>query len=840
MKFKLLIFFIIINVNVWGQKIKIYGTISTPDKNNIPGVTIRAANTNYITTSDPQGYYELKVYANRKYKIIYSNIGYKTDTLIIKVGTKNFAKNIELISTDYGLNPIYTIANSIDEGGMQRISSRNLSVLPDVSGNAVETLIKTSMGVSSNNELSSQYNVRGGNFDENLIYVNGIEIYRPFLVRSGQQEGMSFINSDLVGSIKFSAGGYGVQYDDKISSVLDITYKTPEKFFANATINLLGGKAHIENVSKNKKLYFIAGIRYKRSRYLFNTFDVKGDYKPVFSDFQTFSTYKINQKLSVSFLGNITSNIYSFIPTFSESEFGTFNQRMKISVYYDGKERDTYQTLFGALTLNYKAKDNLRFRLNSSSYYTNEAEKYDISAYYWLNEAATQSDSTHAVGDSVLNLGYGGYISHARNYLNALINDIELKSYLSTNNHFLQFGIKYKREQINDQMNEWKYIDSAGYSINSQRQYSINQVNIYKSVKAKNFLTINRLNAYIQDNFTFNAATTKIKLRYGLRASINDYNKQLLISPRLSMLISPSWDKNWFFRISTGIYYQPPFYRELRRFDGTLVKNQTAERAIHFVAGAYHTLKIWNRPFKLSSEIYYKKLDNLIPYELDNLSIRYYADEKSHGYATGIDFKLYGEFVPGTDSWVSLSFLKTMEDIYNDSYNIYLDKNGNRTFNKYEIADTTTIYPGYLPRPSDQRINLSIFFQDYVPGHKNFKVNLAYFFGTSVPFGPPEKGRYLAVLRSAAPYLRGDIGFSFLLKNPKKKYPNKKFLKPFYSIWGQLEIFNFMGIRNIASYNWVELVPNTSNPYPISYQTIAVPNRLTGRLLNLKITFNFK
>ncbi|MEA3450912.1 MAG: hypothetical protein U9Q83_03305, partial [Bacteroidota bacterium] len=498
-----------------------------------------------------------------------------------------------------------------------------------------------------------------------------------------------------------------------------------------------------------------------------------------------------------------------------------------------------YQTLFGALIFKYKATDNLRFKLSSSTYYTNEAEKYDIAAYYWLNEAASNTDSTHSAGDSILNIGYGGYISHARNYLNALINDLEFKTYFSTGNHFFQAGIKYKREQIDDIMSEWKYVDSAGYSINPNRVYSDENIYVYKSIKAENHLTINKINVFFQDNFSFNIGLTKTKVTFGLRASYNDYNNELLFSPRLSSLISPNWDKDWFFRFSSGIYYQPPFYREIRRFDGSLVENQQSERAIHFVFGAYHTMKIWNRPFKFSTEIYYKKLDNIIPYELDNLRIRYYADQKAHGYATGIDFKLYGEFVPGTDSWVSLSLLKTMEDIENDTYNIYLDVDGLQTYNRYEIVDTQAVFPGYIPRPSDQRVNVSIFFQDYIPGHENFKVNLTYFFGTSLPFGPPEAGRYLATLRSAFPYIRGDIGFSFLLKDPKKMY-NSSFLNSFNSIWAQLEIFNFMGIKNTAAYDWVEIVPNTSNPFPLNYQTIAIPNKLTGRILNLKVIFNFK
>jgi hypothetical protein len=837
MKKILIVIFLIFNVSAFGQKFRFYGIIRNSQAQTIPSVTIRAAGTNYFTQSDPAGRFELKLPANRKYKIIVSAIGFASDTFDIYMN-KNIKRNIIIKKSDIGLNPIYAIANSIDESGMERISTTSLSVLPDISGNGVETLIKSSMGVSSNNELTSQYNVRGGSFDENLIYVNGIQIYRPFLVRSGQQEGMSFINSDLVQSIKFSAGGFGAEYGDKMSSVLAIKYKIPKKFESSANVSLLGARAYIANISKNKKFTFLAGLRYKRSSYLFNTFEVKGDYKPIFTDFQIYTTYKFNNKFKISFLGNTASNIYSFQPSFSRSDFGSFTQRLTINVAYDGKEKDKYQTLFGALIFDYKVNNKVHLKFFSSSYYTNEAEKYDIYASYWLNEAASKSDSVHNAGDSVLNLGVGGYLTHARNYLNAMINEASFVAYKQSYKNLLQFGIKYKREQIYDILNEWKYIDSAGYSINPQHYYPQNAIYIYSSSKASNTLITNRFKMFLQDEYSFYIQSTKIKLKFGIRFSYNDYNHQALLSPRFSSLLTPKWTNAWYFRFSTGVYYQPPFYREFRKFDGSLVKNQKAQRAIHFVAGAYHSMKIWGRPFKFSSEIFYKKLDHLIPYELDNLQIRYYADEISHGYAAGVDFKLYGEFVRGTDSWISISLLKTMEDIENDYYYEYLDANGKVTYNRYQIADTLVKYPGYIPRPSDQRINIGLYFQDYVPGHQNMKVNLAYFFGTPLPFGPPERGRYLAVLRSAYPYIRGDIGFSFLLKSPLRTFPKGNILRNFKSIWMQIEIFNFMGIRNIANYDWVELVPNTSNPMPVNYETIAVPNRLTGRLFNVKLIFN--
>ena len=838
-KIAFIVIILTLTLNVFSQKIKIYGHISTYTGDALPNVILRTIDSKYFATSDPKGYYEIILPANKEFTFVISSMGFSSDTITVKTEEKSFERNFIMKSTDITLDPIEAIAHSINKSGMERLSTRNLSVLPDISGNAVETLIKTSMGVSSNNELSSQYNVRGGNFDENLIYVNGIEIYRPFLVRSGQQEGLSFINSDLVDDVQFSAGGFGAEYDDKMSSVLDVKYKKPIDFKASITAGILIQQAYLEGISKNNKFQYIAGIRHKESAYLLKTLEVKGDYKPKFSDFQTYLNYSFNNRLSISFLGNAASNIYNFEPTVSRSDFGSFSQRYTLNVAYDGKEQDKYNTLFGAVALQFMPKKNISLKLSNSFFYTDESEKFDILASYWLNEAASQADSTHSLGDSITNLGVGAYLSHARNFLNAAIYESSANIAISNGNNFFKAGIKYKREYIFDFLSEWKYIDSAGYSITPEHIQSDTALFIYKTIKGQNQMMTNRFNLYMLDAFDFKLNETKFKLTGGLRFSYNDYNNQFLVSPRFSALIEPNWSSKWFFRTSWGYYYQPPFYREIRMFDGTIVPNQKAQRAIHYVVGAYHTMKIWGRPFKFSTEIYYKDLDNIIPYEIENLRIRYYADQRAKGFAAGADFKLYGEFVPGTDSWVSLSFLKTMEDIIGDHYNVYYDKNGNVTYNKYEIVDTVTIYPGYIPRPSDQLMNFSFYFQDYVPGHENYKVNLTLFFGTPLPYGPPERGRYLATYRAGTPYIRADIGFSFLLKDPMREYPKGSFGSWFKSAWLQVEIFNFMGVRNIAGYDWVELVPNTSNPSPVYYQSVGIASHLTGRLLNFKLIVKF-
>ncbi len=830
-----------VSLNLFGQKIKLSGVVTNESGEKMTGVIIRAYGNDEtaFASTDNLGYYELKLSANTDYQIFLSFMAVVKDSVFISTKDAGFKKDFVIPNSDYELNPIYAISNSIDETGMERISSKSLTVLPDISGNAVETLIKTGMGVSSGNELSSQYNVRGGNFDENLIYVNDVLIYRPFLIRSGQQEGLSFVNSDLVSAIKFSAGGFDAKYDDKMSSVLDITYKTPKKFAASVAVSLLGGTAHIENISKNEKWTYVAGFRHKRSEYLLKTLKIKGDYRPVFTDFQSYITYKANDKLTFAFLSNVSQNVYNFIPRFSENNIGTFNTPLSIKTYFGGKEQDSYQAFFGSFSTEYKVNNNLKIKAIASSYYTIESEKYDIDAVYYLNEMNTSLDSANKTPDSLLNIGYGHYLRHARNYLNAFITDASVRAYWLLNKHILQFGIKYQNENIDDVLSEWRYVDSAGYSTSMHDTDIPDILEIYSIVKSKNKLTTNRLSLFVQDGYNFGLGTTKFKATYGVRCSYNDYNNEFLTSPRLSVLITPDWFKKWYFRVSSGIYYQSPFYREIRMFDGTLVEKQKSQRSLQFIAGVYRPMRIWDRPFKLSTEIYFKKFDNLIPYELDNLQVRYYADQRATGFAVGADFKLYGEFVPGTDSWVSLSILKTMEDVIGDEHYEYYDSEHRIAYEINDIVDSALVKPGFIPRPSDKLVSLGMFFQDYVPGHKNFKLNLAFFFNSSAPFGPPQTARYNATSRSSKPYMRADIGLSFLIKGEHRVFVKNKFFNSFKSIWGQVEFFNFMNISNIASYSWIDIVPNTGNPVAPLYRKLATPNKLTGMLVNFKLTFNF-
>ena len=789
----------------------------------------------------------MKIPDNKTSKIEYSFLGY--EKLTISVTPKNnqirIEQNIILSKKDYTITDVVVTGERDSDLSTEKIDTKFFKVLPDISGNAVETLVKMQMGVSSSNEMSSQYNVRGGNFDENLVYVNDIQIYRPFLIRSGQQEGLSFINPNLVSNIRFSAGGFNATYGDKMSSVLDIEYKKPTEFAASISGSFLGGTAHIEGVGLNKKLTYISGVRYKQSQYFLNSLQVDGDYKPVFADFQTYLTYNVSQKFELSFLGNYAQNKYQFIPDESNERTGTLNDPIGLYINYNGMEVDKYTTYFGAFSAKYRPTRNLILKLIASSFHTQESETYDIHGRYSLYSLDNELGS-ETVGDTTMNIGIGEYIEHARNYLQAIVINISHKGDYTTKNNYFKWGIKYQREIINDKILEWEMIDSAGFSINSDNQSHDDYVYLSESAFAQNSLNTNRFSAFVQNNHIFDFYAFDLKLLTGVRASYWDFNNDLLLSPRISVELTPNWDKDVKFRLASGLYYQSPFYREIRDYHGNIVQDSKAQRSIHFVGGVYYNFKIWNRPFKFTSEIYFKKLDNLIPYELDNLKIRYYAHERANGYATGIDMKIYGEFVKGVDSWMSLSLMRTREDIIGDFYYEYYNDTGAVVYSRQYATDSTLITPGYIPRPSDRTVNVGLFFQDYFPGNENFKVTLGFFFSTPFPFGPPNTARYMVVtrdgktMRSHPFYIRADLGASLLLKKEDKIFKNNKNpLKVFNTIWLSFEAFNLLGQLNTAAYHWIKIVPNTSNPVPLQYDKIAIANKLTGRLLNLKFTCTF-
>ncbi len=800
-------------------------------------IIVKNLSTNQAVFSDQNGFYELQIASNKSTLIQYSFIGY--DTLIIRINPqpseKIVKRDIVIQEGSRQIGVVGVTAKKIDIG-LKTIRPEHTTILLDVSGNAVENMVKTMMGVSSNNELSSQYNVRGGNFDENLIYINDIQIYRPFLVRSGQQEGLSFINPNLVKTIDFSAGGFSSKYGDKMSSVLDISYKKPKKFAASVSGSILGGTAHIEGRSKNKKISYIAGVRYKQSSYLLDSMEVKGDYKPIFADFQTFITYKLTPKIHFEILGNVAQNRYIFTPSESNQTFGTFTEAYALKILYEGQEEDRYSSFFGAFSTKYQPTKDLILKFTASSFYTVEQEFYDIHGYYALNQLDNDLSSDN-FGDSIQNLGSGEYLQHARNNLNATIINYAHNGYLNKKQNYIEWGAKYQQEFIDDKISEWDMIDSTGYSINQDYNYPTDVVVLDRAVRAKNSMQTNRFSAFLQNTYTFRYID--LKLTGGLRASYWDYNKDVLISPRFSVQFKPDWVSEIRFRFATGIYYQSPFYREIRDFEGSLVEDSKAQRSIHFIVGTYYDLQIWSRPFQFSGEIYYKKLDNLIPYELDNVRINYYAHQRAKGYAVGFDSKIYGEFVPGVDSWITFSVMGTRENIDNDNYYIYYNQDTIQVYNRTDAIDSIFVEPGFIPRPADQLISVGMFFQDYMPGNKNIKASLGFYFGTGVPYGPPQTDRWrVGNNRSFPVYMRADFGISILLKSEKKKY-KYTFFNSFKSVWFNFEAFNILDIQNTVNYSWVRIVPNSTNPIPFRYNMIPVANHLTGRLLNLKLTCNF-
>ncbi len=775
------------------------GVIKTPDGAPLDMVNIGLKDYPIGTSSNRKGEFLLRIPAEKNIIVIFSSVGYKTVTDTIHASAEqNIFLDITMPVTNQQLAEVLVTQQRRNGGNAARIDPKFIDVLPNASSGAVEALIKTLPGVSTNNELSSQYTVRGGNFDENLVYVNNIEIYRPFLIRSGQQEGLSFINSDMVSTIEFSPGGFNAKYGDKMSSVLDIKYRNPSDFRGSASMSLLGASAHFEDVALNGRLSHISGIRYKTNRYLLGTLDEKGAYDPRFVDFQTYITYRFSESFDISFLGNAAQNQYRFIPQTRETNFGTWQNPLNTKIYFDGQEIDDFQTYLGAFTANYHPNPNLSLKLIASAYSAKEKETYDIQGQYYLNQLE-QDMSSEAYGDSILNLGIGAFLNHARNKLDATVYNFSHRGALNTESHLLNWGIKYQHEQIDNKINEWIYRDSAGYSI----PYSNSEIILYYTRNGNNKLSSNRFMGYIQDTYSMPVNSGDLYVTGGIRFNYWDYNDELLISPRASISYYPDWEKKVSFRLAAGMYSQSPFFKELIRSDGTLVPQLKAQRSYQFVAGTDYILTAWDRPFRISAEAYYKYMSRIIPYQVDNVRINYLPEQDAYGYATGLDMKINGEFVSGVQSWASLSFMSTKEDIKDDGH-------------------------GFIPRPTDQWMNFSLFFQDYLPGNPSYKMQLSGFYGARLPTGPPNSERYMDTFRMP-PYRRIDIGFSKVLisaANPA----SRNFLRDINDMWLSLEIFNLLDINNTISYFWV------SSNYGDQF---GVPNYLTSRRLNLKLTVRF-
>jgi len=825
---------------VIGQETAVLSGI-VKDQNNkaIEAVNISLNKTSNGTISAEDGFYSLQIPADESVILNITHISFKPQQFKIKLkaGEKR-QLNFKLVSSAYNIEEIEVKEERNRDNTMESLDPKNIQFIPTPNG-SFEAVIKTLPGVYSNNELTSQYNVRGGSFDENLVYVNDVEIYRPFLIRSGNQEGLSFINPDLVDNIDFSAGGFEARYGDKMSSVLSVTYKEPEEFAGSINGSLQGGSLHIEGSPGNHRFTYLTGMRYRSNQYVLNSLDTDGDYQPVFMDFQTYLTYDISDKWEIGFLGNFARNKYEFIPETRETNFGTIQEALKLTIFFEGQEVTDFETWFGAITNTYKPSADVELKLTTSAYRSFETETFDILGQYRIDELERDLSSSN-FGDVAFNRGVGSYLNHARNYLDAsVVNAYHRGKWIKDNGKW-EWGFRAQYEKIIDELNEWDLIDSAGFSIPQppQRPGQVPkrpiELNLFNSFRAENTLSSNRLMGYAQRTYRWkDAKENEFTFTAGARTNHWSLNGQTVLSPRASLAWKPLWQRDFLFRLSSGVYHQPAFYRELRNFQGELNTDIKAQRSIHFVLGADYNFKAWDRPFKFVGEAYYKRMDNIIPFELDNVRIRYFAENSAEAYAVGADFKVNGEFVKGVDSWVNIGVLQIQEDIKNDFYYEYFNDEGQRIVPGFTVnrkaVDSVRKEPGYIPRPTDQRINFSLFFQDYLPRNPTYKMHMTFHYGSGLPFGPPSNERYKDTLR-IPPYIRVDLGFSKQLLGENRQTKTDGFFGNFKSIWLSLEVFNLLQRNNTLSYLWVTDVSN---------RQYAVPNFLTSRQVNARIQFKF-
>ncbi|MDT8401505.1 MAG: TonB-dependent receptor [Bacteroidales bacterium] len=757
----------------------------------------------YGTYSGENGSYILSMPAdNNDHQLVFSYMGYKAyetlfnaspDTLLINAELKTEVTRLEeVIISEYMQREAPTLKN---------ISLKDFRLMPVVSGN-LEKLLVSLPGVNSGNELSNRYSVRGGNYDENLVYVNDVEIYHPSLIKTGQQEGLSILNPDLISSVRFSAGGFNASYGDRMSSVLDIRYKDPELKKASVKAGLLINSFHLEGRGKNKRFTYLAGARYKTNQLLLQTLDTKGNYKPSFYDIQSLLGYRLSPKAELRLMASYNSNTYSFIPASRRSTFGNINEAYLLYVLYDGSETDSYNSFNLALSLNLVSGNNFNNRFIAHYYNSAEKEKYDIRGSYALNLLDKNMGSEN-FGDSVMNVGVGSWLSHARNILRFNIVTLNYKGRWEYSNNIISYGLKYNHESGSDRIREWEKIDSAGYSI----PYSDNQLLLSRLVSNDTSLSTTKFELYIIDNYTFTLSDQQFVFTGGVRLSYWSFSNELLFSPRVSLSWSPPSNRARFY-ISGGIYYQPPFYREMRYPSGTINSDIRSQKSIHTVLGANYDFSIGTTPLRLTGEVYYKKLENIIPYKYDNVRIVYSAENIASGFVRGIDLRLNGEFVKEAESWISFSLMDARHDIENDGY-------------------------GYFPAPSDSRFSVNIFFQDYFPSNPSYRAHINLHYSTGIPVSSPYSDRYDSY-RRMPPYRRVDIGFTRLIKG-KYSGTGKGFISSFDEIIAGFEIFNLLDIRNTISYNWLTTVNNLSG----ETRQYAVPNYLTGRSFNLRLMINF-
>ena len=778
------------------NKTSFKGTITNEQGQVIPGVHIINTANSQATTSDEDGKYLIYCEANKKLSLQFTHISYQTVEKIfsLKLG-QTLVYNPILKGKTQQINEVDIAAQIKLENKGIYLQTKELDKIASVGGESIENLLKTLPGVSSNNELSSQYNVRGGNFDENLVYINDIEVYRPSLIRSSQQEGLSIINPDLVSSVLFSAGGFDAKYGDKLSSVLDIKYKTPSKFEASADISLLGTSTHIANASKDGKFSYIAGFRFKTTHYLLASLDEKGDYDPNYKDFQAMLNYSFNKKWGLHLWTNISKNKYTFKPENRESSFGTISDALQLKMYFDGQEKDEYFSNMEALTLKYRPNSNSLFQLIANRYATTETERFDIQAQYYLEDLFVSQGGDK--NDALENLGIGTSLDHADNELERKVNSIKLKANNKLGDLHMQWGIKALHEEINDRINEWQYRDSAGYSVSNSK------TGLAYSRQALNRMEGTHLSGYSQANYTFLNQLGYFQLTAGLRYHYWSYNKDYFFSPRFSLNYMPNWEKKMKFRLAIGNYQQMPSYRESLNINGQISDKLNIQKAWHYTLAHEYAFKLRERDFRLSTELYYKDMQSVIPYDIENVRLRYYGDQKAKAYAAGLEFRLNWEYVPNNESWVSLSLMKTQEDIIGDS-------------------------KGYIARPSDQRFNVSMYLQDYLPGNSSYKMHLTLIYAGGLPVWVPKQGKQGQSFNMPH-YKRADLGFSKELLYAKR-VKNKGLLKHFKSMWIGLEIFNLFDFNNTVSYLWINDIQG--NQY-------AIPNYLTARKLNLKLSAKF-
>jgi len=812
--FFLLLFTVLIGFSANSQPfLHISGHVTDTTGKPVARATVKINTTGLGTISDDDGFFELPVITGDSVTIVISSVGYRPVERVVRYQGKTDVFIEQTVVPDISILDVVTVRAETDRPTtMTRIEGRVLDLLPSASG-SIEQVLKTLPGVSSQQELSSQYSVRGGSYDENLLFVNDVEIYRPFLISSGQQEGMSFINPDMVSSLRFSSGGFDASYGDKMSSVLDITYKKPAGNCGSASVSMLGGTAHIEGLSANKKITYISGFRYHTTQYLLSTLETRGEYIPRFLDFQTYMTFELTKRTELSFLGNIAQNRYDYYPDSLVKAFGTFNNVLNLRIYYEGSEADKYNTWLGCFGLNHKPNKKTSLKFICSGFTAAESETYDIEGAYLLQEAEDQQNPSAT--DSAMNIGIGAFHNHARNFLDVYVFSLRHKGSFAQGDNKLQWGMGAQREIVFDELHEWEMIDSAGYSI----PYSNNEVNLARSAISSNTLYSTRMHLYAMNTHEFSTRYGTTTLNAGARFSYWDFNQALNAGPRMTLAFEPEWKRDFLFRLSGGIYHQPPFFREMRSNAGIVNRDIKSQQAIHVVMGSDYNFYAWERPFKFTAEAFYKWLSNLIPYKLENVRIRYAGDNMADGYAMGVDFKVNGEFVKGTESWISLSLLRSREDVRNDSY-----VNG----------DGLTVYPGYYPRPTDQFATFGMYFQDYLPRNPSLRMNLTFLYGTGYPFTSPYTERYDLYWRMPA-YKRVDLGLSKILINENSVIHDGSIFKPFKGLVAGVEVFNLFNIKNRISHIWVRTLSD-SEYIPDMY---AVPVFLTGRRLNVKLTVRF-